>query len=87
MKNGTNHFPVVRTLTMMMKFPSESSQSLSSPEAEGRGLAQSQLVSAGLGVSWPRLSRGRARLTRVRTPASDGSRGQCGDSCIIKHSQ
>ena len=67
---------LVRTLTLMMKFPSESSQSLSSPEAEGRGLAQSQLVSAGLGVSWPRLSRGRARLTRVRTPASDGSRGR-----------
>ena len=67
---------VMRTLMLMMKFPSESSQSLSSPEAEGRGLAQSQLVSAGLGVSWPRLSRGRARLTRVRTPASDGSRGR-----------
>ena len=67
---------VMRALTLMMKFPSESSQSLSSPEAEGRGLAQSQLVSAGLGVSWPRLSRGRARLTRVRTPASDGSRGR-----------
>ena len=67
---------LVRTLTLMMKFPSESSQSLSSPEAEGRGPAQSQLVSAGLGVSWPRLSRGRARLTRVRTPASDGSRGR-----------